>query len=171
MIISAIVAVASNGLIGRDNNIPWYLPADLKHFKRTTLNHHVIMGRKTFESIGRPLPKRVNIILTRNPFYVASNCVVVHSLQEALEVAENNGESEVFIIGGSEIYQLSLPYLHRIYLTEVELEAPGDTYFPDLQETEWKVTSCEQHQADDKNQFNYRFKVLERQDPDPAQSF
>jgi len=162
MIISAIVATAKNNIIGRDNDIPWYLPADLKYFKATTLNHHIIMGRKSYESIGRPLPKRTNIIVTRNPFYIVSNCILTHSVEEALDIAKNNEEEEAFIIGGGEIYKLSFPLLDRIYLTEVDLEVEGDIRFPEIDMDEWEVKSNNPQKADEKNKFDYTFKILER---------
>ncbi|HHH50338.1 MAG TPA: type 3 dihydrofolate reductase [Saprospiraceae bacterium] len=162
MIVSAILAAAKNNVIGKDNKIPWHLSADLKYFKKTTLNHHIIMGRKTYSSIGKPLPKRSNIIVTRNPYFIVSNCIVVHSIDEALEIALDNGEEEVFIIGGGEIYQQSMPYLDKIYLTEVDLELKGDTHFPKLDNKEWKLISEVHHPADDKNDFAFSFKVLER---------
>jgi dihydrofolate reductase len=162
MIVSAIVAVAGNGVIGKDNGIPWYLPADLKYFKRITLNHHVIMGRKTFESIGRPLPKRTNIIISRNPFFIASNCLTASSVEEALSIAEDNGEEEAFIIGGGQIYASAMPYLDRIFLTQVELEVEGEVRFPALDMKEWRLVSSESHPADEQNEYGYSFKVYER---------
>lgn len=162
MIVSAIVATAKNNVIGKDNGIPWYLPADLKFFKRTTLNRHIIMGRKTYESIGHPLPKRTNIIITRNLYYVISNCLVAHSIEEALAIAKDNDEVEVFIIGGSEIYKKAMPFLDRIYLTEVNLEIEGDTFFLSLSPSEWKEVSSETHLPDEKNKYEYTFKLLER---------
>ena len=165
MIISAIVATANNRVIGKDNDIPWYLPADLKYFKRVTLNHHIIMGRKCFQSIGRPLPKRTNVIITRNPYFIASSCIVVNSLEEALSVAENNGETEVFIIGGGQIYELAMPYIDRLYLTEVDLEVDGTVYFPEINLEEWELTTTESHLPDEKNKHAYTFKVLNRKLP------
>lgn len=163
MIISAIAAVSKNNVIGKNNEVPWYLPADIKFFKNTTLNHHVIMGRKTLDSIVNPLPKRVNIILTRDPFFVATNFIVVHTIEEALEIAENNGEEEVFILGGAEIYKLSMSYLDKLYLTEVDVEVPdGDTFFPEVDWKDWKLISQEPHQPDDKNEFAYNFKIYKR---------
>mgnify|MGYP005666370649 CR=1 FL=1 len=162
MIISAIVATAKNNVIGKDNDIPWYLPADLKYFKKTTLNHHIIMGRNCFASIGRPLPKRTNVIITRNPFFVASNALVARSIEEALALAEENGEEEVFVIGGGQIYEASQSFWDRLYLTEVDLEVDGDIFFPELNPKEWKLISETPHQADEKNEYNYTFKVLER---------
>jgi dihydrofolate reductase len=162
MIISAIVATAKNRVIGKDNDIPWYLPADLKYFKRTTLNHHIIMGRKSYQSIGRPLPKRTNIIVTRDPFFISSNCLVARSIEEALEFAQKNGETEAFIIGGGQIYEQSMPYWNRLYLTEVDLEVEGDVFFPELDLDEWALQSSEAHEPDEKNEFGYTFLVYER---------
>ncbi|MEM8907322.1 MAG: dihydrofolate reductase [Bacteroidota bacterium] len=162
MIVSAIVATAKNNVIGNNNDIPWYLPADLKYFKKTTLNHHVIMGRKCFDSIGRPLPKRSNVIVTRNPFFMASNCLIANSVEEALSIAEANGEEEAFIIGGGQIYELSLPYLDRLYLTEVDLEVEGDIFFPQLDFERWVLSVEESHLADEKNEHNYTFKIFNR---------
>ena len=162
MIISTIVAVAKNNVIGKDNDIPWYLPADLKYFKKVTSGHHIIMGRKCFESIGRPLPKRTNIIITRNPFFVATNCIVTNSIEDALRIARDNGETEAFIIGGGQIYEMTQDYWDRVYLTEVDLEVDGDVYFPALDESTWDLVRTEAHQADDKNEHNYIFKTYER---------
>lgn len=162
MIVSAIVAAANNRVIGRDNQIPWYLSSDLKYFKKKTLGHYVIMGRKSYDSIGRPLPKRTNVIVTRNLFYTAENCLVTHSVEEALELALDNGETEVFIIGGAEIYKLSLPYLDKLYLTKVDAEIEGHVYFPELDWNEWTEISTEAHQADEKNDHDYTFCIYER---------
>ncbi len=162
MTISAIAATARNNVIGKDNQIPWYLPEDLKFFKRTTLKHHIIMGRKNFRSIGRPLPKRTNIVITRDPFFTATGCIVAHSLSEALETAKRNGEDEAFIIGGGEIYRQSLPFWDKIYLTEVDLEVEGDVFFPEIDEKDWNEISSEPHKADERNAYDYIFRVLER---------
>ena len=162
MIISAIVATAKNNVIGKDNDIPWYLPADLKYFKKTTIQHHIIMGRKCFQSIGKPLPKRTNIVITRNPFFVATNCLIVNTLEEALNTAHDNGEEEAFIIGGGQIYELSKELWDRVYLTEVDLDVEGDIFFPALQAADWKLISEEAHEPDEKNEHAYTFKILER---------
>jgi dihydrofolate reductase len=162
MIVSAIVAATENWVIGRDNGIPWYLSNDLKYFKNTTLNHHIIMGTNTYASIGRPLPKRTNIVLTRNLFYTIQNCLIAHSIQEALELAYDNGEKEVFIIGGGKIYENSFKWLDKIYLTVVHTELEGDTFFPKLDMTEWKEISSVSHAQDEKNDFKHTFKILER---------
>lgn len=162
MKVSAIAAMSQNRVIGSDNGIPWYLQADFKFFKRTTLNHHIIMGRKTFESIGKPLPKRTNIVVTSNPFFAASGVLVAHSLENALSLAEENGEKEVFIIGGGTIYQQSLPYLDKIYLTEVETELKGDTFFPKLDFNNWESTKILSHKKDEKNDYDFVIKEYQR---------
>ena len=162
MIVSAIAAVDRNQVIGKDNGIPWYLPADLQYFKRTTLGHHVIMGRKSFESIGRPLPRRTNIVVTRDLFFTASNCLVAHSLEEAISIAVENEETEAFVIGGGEIYRQSMPFLDRVYLTRVDIEVEGDVFFPELPAEEWKLVSSEPHGQDKKNPMTYAFEVYER---------
>lgn len=162
MIVSAIAAVARNGVIGKDNQIPWYLPADLAWFKRTTLRHHVVMGRKSFESIGRPLPKRVNIVVTRNPFYIADGILTFPSVEDALATARAHGETETFIIGGGEIYRQSMVYWDRIYLTEVDIEPEGDAFFPEIDPDTWREVSVERHAPDEKNACAYAFRILEK---------
>ncbi len=163
MIISAIAAVSRNGVIGRNNEIPWYLPADLQWFKKNTLHHHVIMGRNSFVSIGRPLPKRTNVVITRDPFFVATGCLVARSLEEAMALAVENGEEEAFIIGGGQIYEQSQSYWDKIYLTEVDLEVPdGDVFFPKMEEKEWQEVFREAHEPDEKNAFGYAYRILER---------
>ncbi len=162
MIVSAIVATAKNNVIGKDNNIPWYLPDDLKYFKAKTLDHHIIMGRKSYESIGLPLPKRTNIVVTRNQYFIASNCLVVHTVEEGLKIAQENGEEEAFIIGGAQIYSLSLPYLDRLYITEIDLEVEGDVRFPQLNMNEWVLVSEDPRKASGKNEYDYNFKIYER---------
>jgi len=156
------VAVAKNNIIGKDNEIPWYLPADLRYFKKTTLGHAVIMGRNCYMSIGRPLPKRTNIIVTRDPFFISSSCPIARSIPEALFMAHSDGESEVFIIGGGQIYQQSIDLWDKLYLTEVDLEVDGDVFFPEIDMTAWKLISSEYHDKDEKNEFNYTFKVFEK---------
>lgn len=162
MIISAIVAAAKNNVIGKDNQIPWYLPADLAYFKKTTLEHHVIMGRKCFKSISRPLPKRVNIVVTRDPFFMADGVLVAHSVEEALGMAFDDGAKEVFILGGGEIYKDSMDLWDKIYLTEVDIEPEGDVFFPEIEPTEWTETWRETHEPDSKNEYTYTFRLLER---------
>jgi len=160
MIISAIVAVGHNNVIGSNNKIPWYLPADLKYFKKKTINHTLLMGRKTFQSIGRPLPKRTNIVITRDPFFTASGVLVVHSIEEGLELANQKGAQELFIIGGGQIYKESIPYWDKIYLTEVDIDIEGEVYFPDVDLSDWELLSSESHPPNEKNEYGYTFKVF-----------
>lgn len=163
MKLSAIVATDRKGTIGKDGDIPWYLPADLKFFKRTTLGHPVIMGRKTFSSIGRPLPRRTNIVLTRDPFYVATGVVVVHSLREALAHSAVREAETAFIIGGGELYRQSLELVTTVYLTIVDAEIEnGDAFFPQLNPAEWQEVWSEGHLPAGKNELAYRFSRWER---------
>jgi len=162
VIVSVIVAAAKNRVIGMHNQIPWYLPADLKYFKKITTNHHVIMGRNTFNSIGRPLPNRTNVIVTRDIFFAATDCLVAHSVDEALELAYDNGETEAFIIGGGQIYEQSQEYWDKIYLTEVNLEPEGEVFFPEINLKEWRLTFKQPLLADEKNEMDYTFKVYDR---------
>ncbi len=162
MLLSAIVAVARNGVIGDGDDIPWRLSTDLKYFKKTTSGHAVIMGRKTFATLDRPLPNRTNIILTRNLFFVATGTIVTHEIKEALTLATDLEEEEVFIIGGGEIYRQALPYCDRVYLTEVDADAPGEVTFPELDSREWKEISREAHPADDRNDHAFAFVVYDR---------
>ena len=141
MIISIIAAVSDNNVIGKNNKLPWHLPEDLKRFKEVTSGHTVIMGRKTYESIGRPLPNRVNIVITRNKDFKPKGVKVVHSIEEALSLASEAGETETFIIGGAEIYKQALPLANKIYLTRINKNYKGDAYFPELGK-EWKETEC-----------------------------
>jgi dihydrofolate reductase len=162
MIISCIVAISDNNVIGFNNEIPWYLPADLQYFKKTTLNHHVLMGRNCFESIGKPLPKRTNIIITKDPFFISTNCIICHSIEEGLGVAFDNGEDELFIIGGGKIYEQTQDLWDKLYLTKVDLKTNGDVYFPYIDINEWQITSTEYHKKDEKNEFNYSFETYIR---------
>lgn len=165
MIISAIVATDEQGTIGKDNDIPWYLPADLQFFKRTTMGAPIIMGRKTFLSIGRPLPKRTNIVLSRDPFFVANGVLVVHSLEEALSLDVCQAAEEVFIIGGGEIYSRAMPYLDRVYLTKIAIRVEdGHAFFPELPAEDWVLAWEEAHQADAKNDYHYTFTRYERKE-------
>ncbi len=166
MKLSLIVAAAENGTIGKDNKMPWHLPEDLKYFKRVTMGKPVVMGRKTFESIGKPLPGRSNIVVTRNPAYQAAGVDVLHDMNsveahcEDLAVFEDF--SEVMIIGGAELYRQVLPEADRIYLTRIHAEIEGDAAFPELDSKNWKLISEEHHQADGDNPYDYSFCVLER---------
>lgn len=160
--VSVIVAQADNRVIGKSNSLPWYLPADLKHFKKITTDHTVVMGRKTYESIaarlGGPLPKRTNIVLTHSTDL--PDVRTVTSLGEVLD--EVDPDQEVFILGGASVYQQALPYVDRIYMTQIYADIDGDTYFPEIDPKQWQETSREKHQADDKNAYDYDFVVLER---------
>lgn len=163
---SLIVAVAQNDVIGRDNKLPWYLPNDLKYFKQVTMGKPILMGRKTFESIGKPLPGRTNIVLTRDPSWQAEGVKVVHTLADAYAMGESIGEiegsNELMIIGGDQIYQLSLPDADRLYLTEVHAEVEGDAFFPSINREEWRELGREDYQAEGPNPYDYSFVVLER---------
>ena len=162
MKITIIVAKSKNNAIGKDNALLWRLSADLKNFKRLTSGHSIIMGRKTYDSIGRALPNRTNIIITRNKNFEAEDCLIKHSLEAALEFAENNGENEVFIIGGAEIYTQSLNKAQKIYLTQVEVEIEGDSFFPVFDEQKWTCIQKEAHLSDSKNEYNYVFEIYEK---------
>lgn len=165
MTLSIIVAVAKNGVIGVKNDLPWYLPADLKHFKKITTGHHILMGRKTYESIGKPLPNRTTVIITRNKDYEAAGCLVANELEQAIAMAKESGESEAFLIGGGQLYQLAMEQqvIDKIYLTEVHTSVDGDTFFPEIMDSEWKEISRERHEPEGKNPFAYSFVELLRQ--------
>lgn len=166
MRVSIIVAQASNRVIGRGNKLPWYLPEDLKYFKRVTRGKPIVMGRKTYESIGRPLPERTNIVITRNADWSANGVQVVHSLQAALELAEQqsyiDGGDEVVVIGGADIYAQALPLAQRIYLTQVHADLCGDAHFPALSHRQWHEVAREDFTAVEPNPYDYSFTVLER---------
>jgi dihydrofolate reductase len=157
--ISLIVAMAKNRVIGKDNQMPWHLPADFAYFKKVTLGHPVIMGRKTFESIGRPLQGRRNIVVSRNPAFQADGIEVVTSLHEALTKCERD---DVFVIGGAALYTEAIPRVSRIFLTEVDASPDGETFFPQLDPDQWRETSRERREADEKNAHSVSFVVLER---------
>lgn len=163
--LAVIVAVADNGVIGRDNSLPWHLPEDLRYFKRVTLGKPIVMGRKTFESIGRPLPGRTNIVISRNPEFEAAGVLVVRSLDEALElaaeVAGDAGASELVVIGGAEIYRLAIPRADRLYVTEVHADIEGDARLPDVAWAEWEETRRERHAAAE-NSHDFSFVVYDR---------
>lgn len=170
MELALIVALAQNRVIGIDNKLPWYLPNDLKYFKQVTMGKTIIMGRKTYESIGKPLPGRTNIIITRQSGYQAPNAndsvKVVASLEAARELAENialiNGQNEAMIIGGAEIYTQALPQVARLYLTEVHAEVDGDAYFPAFERSAWQEVAREDFAAEGGNPYPYSFVVYER---------
>ena len=161
MIVSLIVAVARNGVIGRDGDLPWRLPRDLAYFKERTMGHHVIMGRRTWESIGRPLPGRSFVVVSRRQGFEAPGCRVVSSLSAALELAREAGEDEAFVIGGAALYAEALGRADRIYLTEVQADVDGDVTFPALGEG-WREVAREGHPADERHAYAVAFVVLER---------
>jgi len=162
--VSLVVAMSRNRVIGRDQDLPWRLPDDLRYFKALTLGKPVIMGRKTYESIGRPLPQRTNIVLTRDPDYQAPGCQVCASLEEALRLV--SAEPEIMIIGGAAIYRMALARADRIYLTEVHADLDGDTWFPKLDPTRWQQVVREDHLADERHAFDFSFVTLDRIAPD-----
>jgi dihydrofolate reductase len=160
---SLIVAMGENRVIGGSGHIPWHLPADFKHFKELTMGHPIVMGRKTFESIGKPLPGRVNIVITRDANYRREGIVVVVSPDAAVAAAAAApGGDEMFVIGGAEIYKLFLPRADRIYLTQVHGTFEGDVFFPELGVGEWRLTSSDEHKKDEKNPFGFACLVYER---------
>jgi dihydrofolate reductase len=160
--LSIIAAMAQNRVIGIDNKLPWRLPADLAYFKSLTVGHHMIMGRKTYQSLpgGKPLPGRVSVIVTRDPAFSAPGCVVVHSLSEA--IAACVGDEEAFFIGGAEIYRQALTVADRIYLTEVRADVPGDARFPEFELSVWRETTRTECLADERNALAYDFVVYDR---------
>ncbi|HEX9628210.1 MAG TPA: type 3 dihydrofolate reductase [Acidiferrobacterales bacterium] len=160
MRVSIIAAMAENRVIGRDNDLPWRMPADLRHFRRTTLGHHVVMGRKNYESIGKPLPGRTNVVVTGNRDFRAPGCQVVHSIEAALDLARD--DPEPFIIGGAALYAQTLPLADRLYLTLIHAEVPGDTVFPEIDARAWRERRRERHEADAENAYAYSFVVLEK---------
>ncbi|MBL0625216.1 type 3 dihydrofolate reductase [Aeromonas jandaei] len=159
MKISMIAAMAHDRVIGKDNQMPWHMPADLAHFKRVTLGKPVLMGRKTFESIGRPLPGRRNLVISRNPDYQADGIEVVGSVEAALALLTDNEVAEVMVIGGGHLYAELLPKADCLYLTRIELEVEGDTRFPAFADEQWQCVEREVHQADEKNPHPYRFET------------
>lgn len=162
MKVSLIAAVARNRVIGRDNRLPWRLPADLRRFKELTMGHALLVGRKTFESIGRPLPGRDMIVVSRRPDYAPEGVRVAHGVQEALGLARESGESELFVAGGSEIYRQTLPVADRLHLTRIEEDVPGDAYFPEFDETEWRLVEREDHEPGEGIPFAWSFQVWDR---------
>ena len=157
MIISIIVAVDEVGGIGIDNKIPWHLPADLKRFKTITMGHHLVMGRKTYQSIGSPLPGRKIIVLSRNSDLTLDGCLIASSINSALKLAEGAGEREVFIVGGAEVFNKTLQMADHLYLTRVHCSQKADTYFPVLKDADWTGICSQFHPADDNNQFPHSF--------------
>lgn len=155
MLISLVAAAGNNNVIGTHNKLPWKMPADMKFFMNLTVKHSVIMGRKTYESFGKPLRDRRNIIVTRDTAYTVPGCTVAHSLDEAMLLV--TGEDEVFIIGGAEIYRQSMPLANKIYLTRIHHDFEGDAWFPAIDESKWKLTSQTEQAADEKNPYPFAF--------------
>lgn len=158
MIVSIVVAIAENNAIGKNNELLWHLPADLKHFKQVTSGHTIIMGRKTFDSIGKPLPNRRNIVITRTAELEIPGAEVVHTMDQALALC--GAEEEVFIVGGAEIYKLAMDKTDKIYLTRVHAEFEADVYFPEIDTNKWEEVDIELHQPDEKNSLAYTFSTL-----------
>jgi dihydrofolate reductase len=156
--ISFVVAMDENQAIGKDNALPWYLPNDLKYFKKVTMDKPIVMGRKTYESIGKPLPGRENIILTRDENYSAEGTTIVHSVNEVVKMEA----PEICVIGGTEVFTLFLPFADRLYITEIHETFEADTFFPKLNENEWKEVSREHGEVDEKNKYPHDFVVLEK---------
>lgn len=162
--LSILVAMARNRVIGQDNKLPWHLPADLKHFKSLTTGNIIIMGRKTYESIGRPLPGRTNIVITRQKNFKAIGATIVHSVENALQTCKQVStlNQENFIIGGAEIFQQTLKICQRMYITEIQRDFEGDTFFPEFDPNDWKETERDKHYSDQDNNIEYHFIVLDR---------
>ncbi|MBU8878949.1 dihydrofolate reductase [Bacillus sp. FJAT-29790] len=159
--ISLIWAMDENRVIGNNNELPWHLPEDLKFFKRTTMGHPIAMGRKTWDSIGRPLPGRENIVITRNPAFTCDGCTVLNSVDALVEYSSNK-DDEVFVIGGAEIFKVILPSVDRLYLTRIHDKFEGDTFFPELDMTKWTLVSKEKGIKDEKNPYDYDFEIYEK---------
>lgn len=163
MLISMIAAMAQGRVIGRNNQMPWHLPADLQHFKRTTMGKPIVMGRKTYESIGRALPGRINYVLTRDAHWQADGVITITQLEQAMTQETYRGSNELVIMGGGELYGKFLPIAQRLYLTFIDLAIDdGDTYFPDYQSMSWHKSACEGHDADERNPHSYTFVQLDR---------
>jgi dihydrofolate reductase len=163
LIVSLIVAMDERRGIGNANRLPWRQSADLRRFKALTMGHHLIMGRKTYESISRPLPGRTSIVVTRNPAYRAEGCLVAHSLEEALELARSRGETEAFVIGGSQIFSQAVGIAGRIYLTRVHTAGEADVFFPEFHEEDWEAVETSHHPADEKNEHPSTFMLLRKE--------
>jgi len=161
MILTSIVAVADNGVIGNNNDLVWHLPKDLKHFKQLTKHHHIIMGRKTWESIGaKPLPKRTHIVISRNPNYVANGALVVSSVEDAIKAIKN--DDQPFIVGGAQIYKAAMPFVKRLEITHVHAHLSGDTHFPEWEKSDWILVSEELHKKDETHAFDYTFSQYDK---------
>ena len=162
MIISQIVAVSKNNVIGKDNSLPWHMPTDSAYFKNKTWGHHIVTGRRNYEAEKKALPGRINIVLTRNSEFQIDDGVVLHKIGEAIEFARKAGETELFIVGGEEIYKLAMPFIDRIYLTRIHAKVDGDTFYPEIDMEIWKEVAIDKRKANTQNPFDYDFLVYER---------
>ena len=158
--LSLIVAVSENGVIGNDGGLPWRLSADLRRFRRVTMGHHLIMGRLTYDSLGRPLPGRTSVVISRTASYSDPAIKTARSLEHAIELAA--GDDQPFVTGGAQIFSLALPYVQRLYVTKVHAHVDGDVFFPEPDWTLWQLTESEEHVADEKNQYDYSFQTFQR---------
>lgn len=163
MIVSLLVAMDERRGIGKQGRLPWRLSKDMKRFRELTMGHHIVVGRKTFESIGKPLAGRQMIIVTRDRDYKVAGCFTVHSITDAIEMARAHGETELFICGGAEVYRETLDLAERIYLTEVHADSDADIFFPEFNRDDWLETASEPHTADEKNEYPFTFVVLVKQ--------
>jgi len=162
MTISLVVAASENNAIGKNNQLIWHLPNDLKFFKNTTWGFPVIMGRKSFESVNKPLPGRTNIVITTNPDWKAETVIVVNNLKDAIQKAAETNSKQIFIIGGGEIYKQSMDIADSIYITRVHADLEGDTFFPEIDKSKWKLTSNQDFEADEKHAYSYSFQIWEK---------
>jgi len=162
MTLSLIAAVAEDRVIGLENALPWRLPADLKRFKGLTMGHHLLMGRRTWESIGRSLPGRTTVVISRRDLHLPDGIRLAGSLEEAIEIARRAGDTEAFVAGGEEVFRQALPLVERIYLTRIRARLPGDTFFPEWNQADWTVIRQEEHSSDDENPYPYSFLIYER---------
>lgn len=160
--LSLIVAIDENNVMGLNNHLPWHLPADMKYFKNQTWGMPVVMGRKTFESLGKPLPGRTNIVITRTTTWAFEKVQVAHKLDEAVRLALGTGAREVFVIGGGEIFKTALPQANRMYITRIHHRFEGDVFFPEFSTVEWQLVKSHTHEPDEKNAYAYTFEIWER---------
>ena len=163
MRLSIIVAMDERGVIGRGNDLPWHLPADLQRFKKLTMGHHLLLGRKTFESIGRALPGRQMIVVSRSRLQLPAEVRLAGSIKEAISIAEGAGDDEAFVGGGAEIYRQTLQFADRIYLTRLHARVDGDSSFPDFDVADWKLVDMESHEPDERNRYAYTYLIFDRE--------
>lgn len=164
MIVALVAARSENNVIGTGSEIPWHLPADLSFFKQLTTGHTIVMGRKTFATLAKPLPNRRTIVVTRSRAYRKAGIDIAHSLETAFDLADPSDGEEVFIVGGEEIYRMALPYAQRMYLTRVHTIVPGDVFFPEFSDDEWDLTESVRHTADERHEFDYTFELWEKRE-------